>query len=77
MSKPITATQLRANVYRVLDEVLATGQPQEIERGNGRLLIVPANLRRDLEALPKREVYAGSFDDLVAVSWADSWKPEA
>lgn len=33
----ITASQLRQDVYRLLDHVLASGRPLEIER-NGRLL---------------------------------------
>jgi hypothetical protein len=76
MAKAMTPTQLRANLYRVLDEVLATGRPQEIERGEGRLLIVPANPRRSLDDLPKRKLYTGNFDDVVETSWADSWKPD-
>ncbi len=30
MPQPITATELRSNVYRILDEVLETGVVQEV-----------------------------------------------
>lgn len=35
----ITASQLRQDVYRLLDHVLETGVPLEIERGGRRLRI--------------------------------------
>lgn len=77
MPKPLNATDLRANLYRVLDEVLATGRPQEVVRGRRTLLIVPAGRKRlRLEDLPARKAYVGSPEDLVSVSWAGEWKPE-
>ena len=36
----LTASKLRANVYRVLDQVLETGVPVEIERHGRRLRII-------------------------------------
>ena len=36
-----TPTVLRKNIYAVLDEVLETGNPVEIERKGRRLRIVP------------------------------------
>ena len=42
MRKPMTATELREDIYRVLDEVLETGVPQQVTRGSGTLMIVPA-----------------------------------
>ena len=43
----ITASKLRENVYRILDEVLATGVPVEIERNGRTLRIVPTTARSD------------------------------
>lgn len=37
---PLTASKLRENIYRVLDQVLETGEPVEIERNGRRLRIV-------------------------------------
>jgi antitoxin (DNA-binding transcriptional repressor) of toxin-antitoxin stability system len=39
----ITASELRQNVYRLLDEVLRTGEPLEIDRAGRRLRIVPVD----------------------------------
>ena len=36
----ITASKLRADVYRLLDEILESSQPLEIER-NGKILVSP------------------------------------
>lgn len=74
MGKPLTATELRANLYRVLDEVVETGIPQEVRRGERTLLILLADPpRRRLADLPKREVLACSVDELIATSWQDAW----
>ncbi len=73
----ITASALRADVYRILDEVLATGQPVEIQRGGQRLLIVPADAppsRLD-RVQPLPGLVAGDPDDLVHLDWSDTWRP--
>ena len=79
MSKPLTATQLRADLYRVLDEVLATGKACRVVRDGRVLLIEPETApkkRLDLAKLRKRRgVFKGSFDDLVRTSWESEWRP--
>ncbi|MBI4864636.1 MAG: type II toxin-antitoxin system Phd/YefM family antitoxin [Candidatus Riflebacteria bacterium] len=70
-------TVLRANIYRVLDRILKTGEPQEIVREGRRLVIAPVPDRHlDLGKLPKREALACSPDDLVETSWEDAWNPD-
>jgi prevent-host-death family protein len=70
----MTATELRRNIYQVLDEVLETGQPVEVVRNGRQLLIVPAGPARQLAGIPKRNLVNGSFDDLVNTSWEGSWE---
>ncbi len=72
----IKATALRADIYRLLDEVLATGKPLEVER-NGRLLrIVPAERRILAELFPPRpELVSGDPADLPALDWSEEWTP--
>lgn len=41
MAKPLSVSALRANLYRLLDEVVRTGIPLEVER-NGPLLRIAA-----------------------------------
>jgi hypothetical protein len=72
----MTASRLRADIYRVLDEVLRTGQPVEIERGGRRLRIVPVEKPSRLESL---EEHPGSIigdpQDLVHIDWSHEWRP--
>ena len=73
MSKSLTATELRANLYRVIDEVIATGEPCRIVRDGHAVEIVravPRKKRRDLSKLKKRPGgLRCTFDELVATTW--------
>ena len=75
MRKPMKATELRKDIYRVLDDVLETGVPQEVTRGERTLMIVAAGGRRlKLADLPRREALNCTPDELVETSW--EWSPE-
>ena len=78
MPQPITATQLRANVYRILDHVLETGETLEVMRGGSKLLIVPAAVHetRRLKDRPKRDGLNCTIEELVATSWEKEWRPD-
>src|SRR5262249_52950597 len=70
MSKTLTATELRQNLYRVIDEVLATGRPCRVVRGKRAVLIEPerpkGKKKRDLSKLTKRDIGLNcTFDELV------------
>jgi hypothetical protein len=74
MKKPMTPTELRKDLYRVLDEVLDTGIPQEVLRGGRMLMIVPSGGRRlELSDLPRRQALACSPEELVETSWEREW----
>jgi hypothetical protein len=74
----MTPTELRNDIYRVLDDVLRSGIPQEIVRGSRTLLLVPAEGRRlRLEDLPRREALICSPDELVGTGWDHEWSPES
>jgi len=78
MAKPISATELRAKIYRILDQIIETGKAQEISRNGMRLLIIPAEVRKlRLEELPKRQAITCSADELVDTSWEQEWSPES
>lgn len=70
--KTVTPTELRTNIYNLLDEVLETGIPLEIKKANRRLLIMPVAKADKLQNLISRpEIIQGDPDDLVEISWED------
>jgi hypothetical protein len=74
----ITASQLRKNVYLILDQVLATGVPVEVVRGRRRLKIVPADAPKGgkLACLKSRPgVLLCDPEALVHFDWSREWKP--
>lgn len=72
---PIKPSQLRRDIYRILDEVLETGIPVEIDR-DGRLLeIVPVEPRSKLENLKPRTYLLCDPEELVHLDWSGEWRP--
>lgn len=76
MPKPLTPTQLRRDIYRILDEVLETGVPREVVRDGGTVLLVSGSPRRRLEDLPRRRALNCSPEELIATSWEREWSGE-
>ncbi len=79
MGKRLTASQLRQNIYRILDEVIETGRPVEIERKG---TIVKIEMERQhkksiFETLtPHPGSIVGDLEDLVHIDWSREWKPD-
>lgn len=72
----VTASQLRANIFKLLDKVLETGQPLEIVRKGQVLRIVPAEPPSRLDRLVRRDEFInGDPGDLVQLDWSGEWKP--
>jgi hypothetical protein len=72
----ITASHLRSNIYRLLDQVLETGKPLEIERRGEKLLIVPPQRPDKLSRLtPHADFLTGDPEELVHLDWSDEWRP--
>jgi len=80
----VTASKLRENIYRLLDEVLESGHPIEIERKGKRLRIVPADPEPSesrspkqgrLGRLIKRDCLPEGTESLLGIDWSAEWKP--
>ncbi len=75
-NKPYSISRLRADLYRVIDQVLETGEPVEIERNGRRLRIVPAEAASRLSALrPHPEYLSEDPESLVHLDWSGEWEP--
>lgn len=67
-----SATELWENLYRIIDAVIRTGEPVEVERKHGAVRIVPDTRRSIWDSL---EVHEGVTAD-VEVHWSDQWDQE-
>lgn len=70
--KTVTPTELRKDIYKLLDEIIKTGVPLEIDRGGQMLRITAVQPVNKLDVLVHRpEVVVGDPADLVEVSWEE------
>ena len=73
---PLTASKFRENMYRILDQVLETGVPVEIERHGKLLKIVPNDIPKKLDKLIDRQDFLRSDpEDIVHLDWSRAWQP--
>ncbi len=70
---PITASRLRENIYRVLDEAIATGVAVEVVRKGSVLKIVPEKRASKLSRLKRRKAFVGDPDDIIHLDWLSEW----
>ena len=76
MSKVLTPTELRRDIYRILDEILDTGEPRQVVRGEQRIVLMPLSPPpRKLDKLPQRRTLTCPPEELVEISWEKEWQP--
>lgn len=75
-SKSITLTELRGNLYQLIDQVIDTGMPLDIERKGHHIKITvePTSLKTD-RLIERPGVIIDPNDDLIHNNWIDEWKP--
>lgn len=71
----VTASKLRGNIYRLLDEVAETGRPLEIRRRGRLLKIVAVGSGSKLSRLTPHRCIVGDPEDLVHSDWSEEWRP--
>ena len=72
----ITASELRQNIYKLLDQVLESGVPLEIERNGRRLRVIPTDAPGKLDRLIGHPDYVvGDPEELVHIDWSNEWRP--
>jgi len=73
----LTASKLRQEVYKILDEIIQTGRPAEIERNGYILKIVPVKHNfRKLSKLKKRRLTNEDSNNFEHIDWQMEWKAE-
>ena len=70
----IKPTEFRKNIYKLLDQVLNTGIPTEIERKGKRIKIVPEKKMNKLDNLKRRKLFNCDPNDIVHIDWSSEWK---
>ncbi len=77
MPQQVPDKNIQKDLLRLLDKVVKTGTPVEIERKGKRLLISPAEKHRNLDCLEKHpDFIVGNPDNLVHIDWSSEWKPQ-
>jgi antitoxin (DNA-binding transcriptional repressor) of toxin-antitoxin stability system len=69
----ITPSKLRENIYQILDNAIATGEPVEVLRKGAVLRIVPEKRISKLANLKKRGGFVGDPDDIIGMDWSKEW----
>ncbi len=71
-----TATDLRREIYKLLDAVLETGKPLEIERRGQKLLICRVDAPDPMVRLtPMRDLIVGDPASFEHIDWSTDWRP--
>jgi hypothetical protein len=74
----VTATKLRQNVYAILDQVLETGVPVEIERKGRILKIEPEKKPSKFDRIPPMPTaWVGDPQDIFKIDWMKDWREPA
>jgi hypothetical protein len=69
--RPISLTALRSNLFKIVDEVIETGNPVELERKGHRLKIEIEAKKSKLENLKPHDCIVGNPDELIDLKVAE------
>jgi hypothetical protein len=69
--RPISLTALRSNLFKIVDQVIETGNPVELERNGHRLKIVLEAKKSKLENLKPHDCIVGNPDELIDLKVAE------
>ena len=73
----ITPSKLRENIYKILDEIIATGAPIAVKRHGVLITLNPEKKKSRLDRMIKRPlIINGDPEDFVHIDWSYLWKPK-
>jgi hypothetical protein len=70
----LSASRLRENIYKILDQILETGIPVEIKRKDKILTIIPPKKSNKLQNIKKRKILNCDPDEIIHMDWSKEWK---
>jgi hypothetical protein len=74
---PISLTKLRADLYKIVDQIIETGIPVEIVRGGKKIKIVLVDKKSKLKNLkPHPGTMVGNPEDFIHLDWSAEWKDD-
>lgn len=68
---PISLTSLRNNLFKIVDEVIQSGNPVELERKGHRLKIVLEEKKSKLDNIKPHDCIEGNPDELIDLKVAE------
>ena len=71
----ISLTALRNNLFKIVDDIIKTGNPVEIERNGHRLKIILKEKRSKLDHLKRHDCIVGDPDDLIQIKVGEWGEP--
>lgn len=73
----VTPTQLRENIYKILDQVIETQIPVEIVR-KGKILKLAIEPKKELRKLANLKAHPGTLcadpESIVEMDWSSYWQ---
>lgn len=73
----ITSTKLRTNLYKIIDKVIATGNPVEIEHHGHIVKIIAEVPKSKLANLTQHPgTIGGDPEELVHLDWYQEWSEQ-
>jgi hypothetical protein len=73
----LTASKLRQEVYKILDEIIRTGKPAEIERNGNLLRIIPVDRKYSkLSRLKPKKITNEDSSNFEHIDWTKEWQPK-
>lgn len=75
--RKVNPTQLRKDLYCILDQIINSGEGVEVMRDGGSVLLLAQKGPGKLANLKRRATIAGDPEDIDRVSWEGSWQPDS
>ncbi len=70
---PISASQLRQNIYKILDQIIKEGKVVEVLRKGTVIRLIPETKKSKIERLRHNEFSDEPAESFESIDWTSSW----